>query len=82
MTLTPYQQSDMRDDIEVAADMFLNWVYSSQAGRGGGFANSHWQGTSCQSAAGCPDSTNPGIALYQRMNNEWMPLIFTNNMWH
>jgi hypothetical protein len=72
-SITNYQQHPLGlfpddDDlqvqvIETAADMFLNWVYASQLGRGNGFANVDWRAiTNCSS--GCPDSSNPGDARY------------------
>lgn len=84
-----YQQSDLDSDIEVAADMFLNWVYSTNHGvNEQGFRDKKWSeldnvtGNSCATEVGCDDPTHPGQALFARMNGEWMPLIFSNNAWH
>jgi hypothetical protein len=78
-TVSQYQQNSSDIDSETAADMFLNWVYASQASRGGGFLDKDWSfvadpvtGNSC-AVIGCDDTSQPGLVRY-----EWIQAKLTD----
>lgn len=91
-----FQQDSIDAPLEIAPDMFLNWVYREYYGRNhenAGFKDRSWspddldpndpqQLRTCnQVIEGCPDPTNPGHALYLKMG-EWMTAIFTEKVWN
>jgi hypothetical protein len=88
IVVTQFQQNPAQNTAEAAADMFLNWVYATQAGRGGGFLNSHWNpartdanGIACNTIeTGCIDPSNPGDVRYNWIEVQ-LATIFANPGW-
>jgi hypothetical protein len=64
---------------EAAADMFLSWVYFKTSNGQSGFMDSSWRGASCY-ANGCSDSTEPGQARANWMN-QTMNTLFSQFGW-
>jgi len=74
---------------EATADMFLNWVYALATSRMQGFLNISWlagtpascTSTQANTAAGCPDTTNPGDARYNWMQDQMGQIFVQQPTW-
>lgn len=92
-TITLLQQNPSQIPDEIAADMFLNWVYrvvdDSTDGVPRGFRNSHWrsdksntEGISCNLVLeGCLDDTHPGDARFNWMDAKMEVIFSEGNSW-
>ncbi|MDX2162951.1 MAG: hypothetical protein SF162_16665 [bacterium] len=74
---------------EATADMFLNWVYAVATSRAQGFLNVSWLANvpaSCttaqaNTAAGCPDPSNPGNVRYDWMQTQMGQIFAQQPTW-
>jgi hypothetical protein len=84
----PFQQNPENTDYELAADMFLNWVYRTI--NRGGFLDRTWRSddfseyldprsqtplTCSQYWLGCPDAGNPGLTRFNWINGEIIQIL-------
>jgi hypothetical protein len=87
LQFSTFQQNNSEDYVEIAADMFLNWVYYNvSTPYGSGFKNRTWRTIDtifvdgveikCNTLTeGCIDPNQPGTARFNWMENKVTVII-------